>query len=127
MLDRISFFVTSFLLRISMAISSAHGRVSIAIISVLRRALRRRDRVREPTEIPVTFKDILAVLNDPRKVGDNLRIPLIGFSDEEVANDIKLVKRLLDCTLMPMAWIMYFCNYLDRVGYFSDSNGGHEH
>ena len=68
-----------------------------------------------PTEKLVAARGLLAVLNDPRMTKVELRSQLEDYNEEELDAGVKIVKRLLDSTLIPMSWIMFFCNHLDRV------------
>src|ERR1700742_2904367 len=99
------------------------GEISSAITFIPRNALCKRRMIRDaPAEKSVLSSDLLAVLNDRERVSDELRSQLEGFSGEELANGVKIVKRLLDCCLIAMAWIMFACNYFDRVRRVQFSN-----
>jgi hypothetical protein len=71
--------------------------------------------VRGRVEKPASLEGLLAVLNDPDRVSDELRSQLAGFDSEALVDGIKGIKRLLDCCLIAMAWAMFACNYFDRV------------
>ncbi|KAJ9602232.1 hypothetical protein H2200_013352 [Cladophialophora chaetospira] len=88
--------------------------ISFAVTSLARNASPKRRMTRGPIEKGVPSEGLLAVLNDPDRVSEELRSQLEGFSNEELAVGTKIVKRLLDCCLMAMAWVMFACNYFDR-------------
>jgi hypothetical protein len=68
---------------------------------------------------------LFAALIDPTRASDQLRSQLDGYNSGELDAGVKIVKRLLDSTLMPMSWIMFFCNFLDRVRGSLVDNSGH--
>ncbi|EXJ60610.1 hypothetical protein A1O7_04763 [Cladophialophora yegresii CBS 114405] len=79
-----------------------------------RRAIRGRRMVRGPVEKSASSEGLLAVLDAPDRVSEQLRNELAGFDQEELAKGIRAIKRLLDCCLIAMAWTMFACNYFDR-------------
>ena len=90
-------------------------KISFAVTSLARNTRSKRRMTREPAQKIISSVGLLAVLNDPDKASDDLRRQLDGFSSEELVAGTRIVKRLLDCCLMAMAWFMFVCNYFDRV------------
>jgi hypothetical protein len=101
---------------VSLLISAGVVKISLALTSIPRNVFRDKKR---PATVPpgkeVAPSAFSALLADSERVSDELRTQLQGFDNEDFEATIRMARRLLDSTLMPMAWIMYFCNYLDRV------------
>ena len=68
-----------------------------------------------PNQNGVLSSTLMSVLEDREKVSDEIRAQLHDLSEEEITLIVKKVKQLLDWRLMGMAWIMFICNYFDRV------------
>ena len=90
--------------------------ISPAITSIPRNAFHSHRRMTKGLNEKDAVPDgLLALVNDPEKVKDDIRNQLEGFTNAELERCTRTVRHLLDSTLMPISWLMYFCNHLDRV------------
>jgi hypothetical protein len=91
--------------------------ISTSLVSVIRKALLKSSTASSYVDNACAAGDtLLATLHDHSLVSDELRAQLEGWSGQELADSARVVRRLLDCTLMCFSWILFACNYFDRVG-----------